>query len=399
MPPKALAKKAAAPAPPARARSKSAARGSAASPPKAPSTAAPKAKAKAPPASPEAAGHPPQAAEPPSAFACYHGEPLSLAVAETLLKGVTADAMMSLAESNESDEQLPARMLLEFVGDKDLSWANAQASLRQGHQFIKEVLEMEGANFVTRRGLERLEALGPPSPGALLGDGRAPAAFVLAAYVEAVVDAAKDKLGLKVAPAIPAPGPDEKPPAWPIVVDFKELNAALSEALKWKKTPIFICSGKASVVDTFFAYQGCTLIDAKWILNKVDIAKEMDVQEMREELRRRLVAALKYGKPIHISMANSAVSLRAKYCCDDALPEALFKQDSWFKRESYSQLFHESDLADWPGAFPGRMRDDSASYVFVTSDFTLETAQEYLAEALPHFQDMAFIEIDAASIT
>jgi len=216
--------------------------------------------------------------------------------------------------------------------------------------------------------------------------------------LEAVVDTAKDKLGMKVKPAVLPPQPGEEPPVWPIVIDFKDLNKALSDAVKWQKTPLFVCNGKGSVVDTFFAYQACSLIDAKWILNKVDIVKEFSVQQMREQIRARLVSALKFGQPIHIAMSNSAVTLKSKYCSDAEFPESLFRLESWLKREEYSKVVRKEDLDDWPGAFPGRMRDDCASYSFVTTDMSLESAREYLPAALPHFDCMAVIEIDPASI-
>jgi len=122
------------------------------------------------------------------------------------------------------------------------------------------------------------------------------------------------------------------------------------------------------------------------------------VPQMQEQLRQRLISALKFGQPIHISMSNSAVPMGERYCAPDLFPESLFKMDLWFKQEEYSKVVREADLADWPGAFPGRMKDDSASYAFVTSDFTLESAREYLPDILPYFSDMAIIEINPASI-
>merc|ERR1711988_1091627 len=118
------------------------------------------------------------------------------------------------------------------------------------------------------------------------------------------------------APLIVPPAIDEEPPPWPITVGIKAIPEALSDALKWKRTPLFLCNGKVQTVDTYFTYQSCSLIDAKWILNKVDVKKEMDVNQMRERLRTRLVTGLKFGQPIHISMGNSAVMLKTKYCRD-----------------------------------------------------------------------------------
>merc|ERR1712070_1135646 len=148
------------------------------------------------------------------------------------------------------------------------------------------------------------------------------------------------------------------------MIGIKEIPSALAEARRWRRTPLFLCSGKVHTVDTFFTYQSCTLVDAKWILNKVDVKKELNVSQVREQRRSRLISALKFGQPIHISMSNSAVALKPRYCSDNEFPEALFKNELWLQREVYSTIVRESDLADWPGAFPGRMKDVE-SYSFV----------------------------------
>jgi len=321
---------------------------------------------------------------------------LELKEAASLLKAIAPADMQALAASASVEEQLPARMMLEFVGDKDLSWPNAQTSLRDGEKFKKEILEMEGVHFVTRKSLERMDAIGKIAPLTLKDSN--PAAFAMAVYLEAVVDAAKEKLGMKTQPVMELPPPAESPPEWPIKISFKETQQALSDAVRFRRTPLFVCNGKASTVDTFFSYQACSLIDAKWILHKVSITKELEVPAMREELRKRLVGALKFGQPVHIAMSNSAVPLREWYCSVDEFPEALFKLEHWFQKENYSKVIREADLKDWPGAFPGRMRDDSASFPFITTDFFMESAKEYLPPVLPHFESMAIIEIDPESI-
>lgn len=333
----------------------------------------------------------PVLASAPEQVGCYKGVPLNEESAEALLKSLSEEDMKALAESTLAEEQLPARMMLEFVGDKDLAWTNAQKSLRDGANFKKEMLEMEGSKFVTKGSIGRYDALGQLVPQAL--EGKQPAAFIMAVYLEAVIDAAKDKSDWK--PKLPPPPePDKEPPTWPIKVGIKDIPGALNDAIRWGKTPLFVCNGKSNTVDTFFQYQNCSLIDAKWIFISVDVEKEVDVPGMRERLRTRLVSGLKFGLPIHIAMSNSAVMLKTKYCSSDEFPEALFKQKLWFDRETYSKVIRETDLSDWPGAFPGRMKDDCASYVLITTDFDLESAHEYLPGVLPYFEDMALIEID-----
>jgi len=96
-------------------------------------------------------------------------------------------------------------------------------------------------------------------------------------------------------------------------------------------------------------------------------------------------------------MSNSAVTLKSKYCSEAEFPEALFKNELWFQKDVYSQIVRETDLIDWPGAFPGKMKGVE-SYSFVTSDFNLESAREFLPAVLPYFDDMAIIQIDPATI-
>lgn len=335
------------------------------------------------------------AIEPAAAGPTYDGKPMQLKEAEALFQALSPADMQSLASSTSTAEQLPARMLLELVGDKDLTWANAAKSLRDAANFKKEVLDMDGASYVTKGSIDRFAALGTLQPNELRE--KHPVAFAVAIYLEAVIWAAKEKLGMNVAEAPPPPAEGEKPPEWPIMVGIQELPAALADARRWSKTPLFLCSGKVSVVDTFFQYQSATLVDAKWILSKVDVKKELSVSDVREEVRKRLIAALKFGQPIHIAMSNSAVTLKAKYCSDAEFPEGLFNNELWFTKEVHSKIVRESDLTDWPGAFPGAMKG-TESYSFVTSDFSLESAREFLPAVLPHFEDMAIIQIDPATI-
>jgi len=337
----------------------------------------------------------PQVPAPAEAAVKYDGKPLDLQTAETLFTGLSPSELAALATSSSAEEQLPARMLMEFVGDKDVSWANAKKSLQDGAALKKEVLEMSGASYVTKGSLERFDALGKLEPKAL--QYKSPAAFAISVYLEAIMWVAKEKFGMNEQVILP-PAEEEQPSEWPIMIGIKELPAALTEALRWKRTPLFLCQGKVHVVDQFFSYQSCALVDAKWILNKVDIKKEMDVSQMREQIRARLVSALKFGQPIHISMSNSAVTLKTKYCTDTEFPEGLFKQDVWFEKSTYSKVIREEDLDNWPGAFRGRMKDDSASYAFVTSDFGLDSAKEFLPNVLPYFNDMAIIQVDPSTI-
>ena len=148
-------------------------------------------------------------------------ETLSAKQAEELLAGLMPEAVIALAETADEAEQLPARMALEYVGDKDLSWANAQSSLRTGSQLLKEMLEMQSGEFITRQSYQRFQELGRPDLAVLRGKNRA--AYVLALFLQACLREARDRLGLEPPPPPPPELPDE-PPQWPLVIGFKERN-------------------------------------------------------------------------------------------------------------------------------------------------------------------------------
>merc|ERR1740130_1615382 len=101
---------------------------------------------------------------------------------------------------------------------------------------------MEGAKFVTRKSIERFKSLGKLGPKAL--EGMNSAAFAMSVYLDAIIWAAQENLGMNAPPALLPPALDEKPPQWPIWIDVKELPGALAEALRWKRTPLFLCNGK-----------------------------------------------------------------------------------------------------------------------------------------------------------
>ena len=138
--------------------------------------------------------------------------------AEALLSSLCAEELRILAETQDKEEQLAARQVLEYVCDKDVSWANAQRSLSTGNQLVNEILEMQAGEFITKPSLQRFEELGHPDVSTLWGKSRT--AYILAIFVQACLRDARDRLGLTAATPPPPPMADE-PPAWPLVIGFK----------------------------------------------------------------------------------------------------------------------------------------------------------------------------------
>ena len=65
-------------------------------------------------------------------------------------------------------------------------------------------------------------------------------------------------------------------------------------------------SGKAV---TFLSYQSETVVDAKGVFLKVSVHKTMTVDDMKEDLRKKFVTALKHGHTLHLNFGNSAADL------------------------------------------------------------------------------------------
>jgi len=303
-------------------------------------------------------------------------QPFSMADAEKLLKAVKPAELAALANSSDAMEQTPACMMLDYVGDDNVSWSNAQASLLKGSSFLKEILGMNGDRFITRRALERLEKLGHLDLASL--QKKSHAAFAMAAYLDACMSAARERLGINASATLPESVATDAPVLWPMKVSFKDINGKAAEAARWGKTALFVCNGHAGDVDTYFAYRGggCTSIDATEILNQVVVSKVKTAEQVRRDMHRRVQDSMIYGRALAISMGRTALDFQGQYCGKDELTTSIFK-NSLLKAEN-------------PDMQPG-------FYTFVTTDFDLESAREYLAKALPHFDDMAIIEVDAAS--
>lgn len=320
---------------------------------------------------------------------------ITIAEAEKMLKALGQAELVALAASKDAVEQLPARMALVFVGDKDSTWANAQASLKTGRAFVKEMLEMEGDKYVTRSALETYDQLGSLDLDALATDSSSPAARVVGLYVSACIRSARGRFG--PTPCAPAAAPPGEPPQWPVTIEVGKVIESIFQAADWNRTALVVCGGHASTVDTFLAYRGYKQLDAKWVLSQNVVKKTMSVEEIREEVRTtKIVSAIKNGLPLGIAMSNSAVAFKETYCAEGTFPPSVFNWGLFKQEDEYSKLIRDSDLESWVGAFPGKLKEGTVT--FVTTDFTLEKAREYLPTALPYFDEMAIYVVDGSSV-
>lgn len=102
-----------------------------------------------------------------------------------------------------------------------------------------------------------------------------------------------------------------------------------------------------------------------------------------------------FCKPLHIRMANAALDW-SKFCCDD-FPADLFDGELWSIENAYKRgwfdnghkmLLELENEKKW-----------KEFHVVLTSTFDLESATEFLADKIPHYDKLAILTIDPKSFT
>jgi len=312
---------------------------------------------------------------------------------ERLLRSLSENDVIALAASSFEVEQLPPRAALALLGD-DSSWENARQSLMTGLAFVQEVLDMEGDQYVTARTLRRIEEVGTVDP-TQLNPLLSPAAHALAMYLEACLLSAGHRLGGLRTPTACISVARGLPPAWPLVIDFKEILPHVRDAATWGKTALLVCSGHANEADAFFAYRGFATIDAKWILSQVHIKQNMSPAEMQALLQQRLADAMKMGCPLHIALSTSAIDFSGIFCKQAVFPKTVFNISKFREPAEYLSVLDELDRKACAENLKSSMKGDFFS--FVTTDMDMDQANEHLPAVLPFFKDMAVIEIDRSS--
>mmetsp|Transcript_103437 Transcript_103437/g.179516 ORF Transcript_103437/g.179516 Transcript_103437/m.179516 type:complete len:453 (-) Transcript_103437:47-1405(-) len=324
---------------------------------------------------------------------------LSLEDAESMLRGCRPSDWTRLANTEDVMEQLVMRVGLVYVGHENPSWENAQSTLGDPFEFLKAMMGMEAGALLTVDRVRCADSLGRIHLDRLK-PGKT--AWVLAQYLTACLNAARERLGIVEGEGTHLPGKTGyKAPKWPIKIELKDLARSLKEAARCRKTPLVICNGMESTVDTFCKYRGFLRIDAKRLLIETSFLRNSrKIEESREDLRKVLVAAMKAGAPLVIRMGNTAIELRDKFCEDGSFPKSLFRPRVWndpnkspADRE-YMKILTPAELEEsisWEGG-PATLGEHF--FVMVTSDFSKESAIEFLPPTLPYLDEMAIIEID-----
>lgn len=191
--------------------------------------------------------------------------------------------------------------------------------------------------------------------------------------------------------------PDSK--IWKI--GMPALPGAILLAQKAGKTPLLLDGNDNKTVDVFFTYQAGAILDAKKLMVEESVLKTKTLEETHEELRTRLISAIKLGHTLYISMGNSATMFTTKYCKEGKFPVEVFETEAWDSaasanpgrakiccrskvnckamRESLATGKQEKDDLEFSDASG---RGDSFD-VIVSSHFQDEDYADFLAGSLP----------------
>lgn len=288
--------------------------------------------------------------------------------------------------------QRPVQAALLYICDKDTSWVNCKSSLLLGRRFLSEIVEF-GHDAVTKINLQKILDIQASCEEILhefvvFTDGVF-TALALCVFIETVMLANKRRLG--ITDTQPAPEPDCSC-IKPHRIDFRNLMGALDKVALMKRTPLLVCHGKELLISTFFGYSCATIVDAKELINEVLVKKSISLSDMREKVRLKVTAALRFGKPLQIRLGNSAMDWDPYVGdFDGALPPALFHARLWQDFDSWSTVVKREELED-------SCISMESHFVFITSEFDLAGVQEHLSSKLPMFDSMAIIDIDPDSI-
>ncbi|KAJ3299558.1 hypothetical protein HK104_008444 [Borealophlyctis nickersoniae] len=189
-------------------------------------------------------------------------------------------------------------------------------------------------------------------------------------------------------PRPPPPDPDAPPPPLsltlrriPIRALVDTITPILSHPVR-PYTPLIL--DRSRRVDLFFQYSADfsgIFIEAKKMLLDTIVHRRTTHAEAMETCRRALVAAMKYGRTLVISMADSATDFAKKFTSETEFPAHLVMEQGGRRfaneEELRNKVIRDEDLEC--GVFVVR----EGFRVVITSMFLLEEYEEFLRNSLP----------------
>lgn len=146
-------------------------------------------------------------------------------------------------------------------------------------------------------------------------------------------------------------------------------------------TPLIL--DESGRVDTFFTYATNTsVLSVKGYLVRVDVQHTQTIDEAREDLRQRLISALKYGKQLVLAFEDSAVNLAGKYADPTFFPpQCLLQAGRMFRErpELYEPCLRRPADYEPYGVFVAR----EEFRLLLTSRFSAEDYQEFFSGCFP----------------
>lgn len=189
-----------------------------------------------------------------------------------------------------------------------------------------------------------------------------------------------------------------KPPEYPLTFQFKELTEKIEEASRFNKNVLILTSDKGEV-ETFMNYRNFVLMDCKMYVSRVFALKNMSLEDAQAEAKQKLVLGMNtsgFCKPIHVRLNNSALDWE-RFCSEDGFPAEVFDKNLWTIEKA-----HQRGLFDSAHKFSLEVEEQKKWKEFqlvITSTFDLESAKSFLAGKIPHYDSLAVLVLDPASIT
>lgn len=178
-------------------------------------------------------------------------------------------------------------------------------------------------------------------------------------------------------------------PAWPLKVGLRELPLALSAAHDFGKVGLVVANGLEEV-ERYLLYSCEGLIDGKQLIGEVFIKKNQSLEEAKEMLRDLLLSSMEthgVGVSLHIRMGDSACDLQ-RFCGDGMFPAEVFGGPQRWSNEEVLRHFPHSGIS---------LQKDFQ--LVISTRFNLEDCRLHLADKIPYFEELAFIEIDPESVS
>eukprot|EP00929_Paragymnodinium_shiwhaense_P116010 TRINITY_DN8523_c0_g1_i2.p1 TRINITY_DN8523_c0_g1~~TRINITY_DN8523_c0_g1_i2.p1 ORF type:complete len:656 (-),score=211.05 TRINITY_DN8523_c0_g1_i2:393-2360(-) len=199
------------------------------------------------------------------------------------------------------------------------------------------------------------------------------------AHVEWVCDLARRFRNLRL------PREAKEPPAWPIKIGLRKLSQAIDTAHYFGRVPLVVCNGMEQP-ERFLVYSGEAIIDAMQVLNELYVKKSKPLERVQLDLKQALLAAMEthgFGLSLHVRMGTSACDFKSTLCAHGKFPAEVFGGSRRWNEAELRKHFPEPTVI---------IQQDFR--VIVSTSFSMKEALKHLPKALPHFEEMAIIEID-----